>query len=63
VIVPELSPIEQRIVVLVAAGRSNAAIAAELGVRPRTIEWHLERARRKLEQTAALQKQIQPKEG
>jgi DNA-binding NarL/FixJ family response regulator len=57
--VPELSPIEERIVLLVAGGHSSRAIADELGVSPRTIEWHLARARRKLEQTATLHDRVE----
>jgi FixJ family two-component response regulator len=54
--VPELSPIEKRIVVLVAAGRSMREIAVEAGLDERTVDWHLARARRKLEQIAGLQR-------
>jgi DNA-binding NarL/FixJ family response regulator len=57
--IPELSPIEERIVLLVAAGQSVAAIAAELGVTARTVEWHLARAGRKLERTATLHDRVQ----
>ena len=57
--VPELSPIEQRVVVLVADGYTKRRIADDLGVSVRTIEWHLARARRKLEQTATLRDRIQ----
>ena len=56
--VPELSPIEERIVLLVAEGQSVEAIAADLGVR-RTIEWHLGRANRKLEKAWALLDRLQ----
>ena len=52
--VPELSPIEERIVLSVAAGETVENLAAELHVGTRTIEWHLTRARRKLERTSSL---------
>lgn len=57
--VPELSPIEERVVLLVAEGRSVEAIAADLGVRRRTVEWHLGRANRKLEKASALLDRVQ----
>jgi DNA-binding NarL/FixJ family response regulator len=57
--VPELSPIEERVVLLVAGGHASRAIADELGVSPRTIEWHLARARRKLERTATLHDRVE----
>jgi DNA-binding CsgD family transcriptional regulator len=56
--VPDLSPIEERIALLVARGRSSRSIADELGVSPRTVEWHLGRARRKLERTASLHRRL-----
>jgi len=55
----EMSPIEERIVLLVAQGESIEAIAAEFGVTARTVEWHLARARRKLERTATLHDRVQ----
>jgi DNA-binding NarL/FixJ family response regulator len=57
--IPELSPIEERIVLRVAEGESVEAIAAEVGVAARTIEWHLARARRKLERTTTLHDRVQ----
>ena len=57
--IPELSPIEERVVLLVAAGRSRQAIAHELLLGPRTVAWHLVRARRKLERAAALHERVQ----
>lgn len=57
--VPELSPIEERIVLLVAEGRSVETIATDLGVRRRTVEWHLVRARRKLERTTTLHERVE----
>ena len=57
--VPELTPIEERIVLLVAGGRSVEAIAADLGVRARTIDWHLVRARRKLERATKLHERVE----
>jgi DNA-binding NarL/FixJ family response regulator len=57
--VPELTPIEERIVLLVAEGRSVEAIAAGLGVRARTVDWHLVRARRKLERATTLRERVE----
>ncbi|MFA9430027.1 AAA family ATPase [Egicoccus sp. AB-alg2] len=45
---PALTPSERRIVGLAASGRTNAAIARELFVTPKTVEWHLGNAYRKL---------------
>jgi FixJ family two-component response regulator len=56
--VPELSTIEEHVVLLVARGASNRAIADELGVSVRTVDWHLARARRKLERAAALHDRV-----
>jgi DNA-binding CsgD family transcriptional regulator len=39
---------EQRVALLVVAGRTNAEVAEELGLSPRTVEWHVSRALRKL---------------
>ena len=52
--VPELSLTEQRIVSLLAEGRSKVEIAASVGVDERTVDWHLVRAARKLERASAL---------
>lgn len=52
--VPHLSAVEEQIVLLVAQGRSERAIARELGVSVRTVEWHVARARVKLARAAAL---------
>jgi DNA-binding CsgD family transcriptional regulator len=41
------TPTEQRIAALVAVGRTNDEVAAELGVRAKTVEWHLTRLYRK----------------
>jgi len=43
-----LTQTEQRVALLTAAGRTNAEVAAELGLTPKTVEWHLSRAFRKL---------------
>jgi DNA-binding CsgD family transcriptional regulator len=43
-----LTATEQRIAELVAAGRSNAEVAKELVVSPRTVEWNLSKIYRKL---------------
>jgi DNA-binding NarL/FixJ family response regulator len=58
VTVPELSPVEEQIVLMVSDGQSHEAIAGELGVSVRTVEWHLDRARRKLERAATLRDHI-----
>ena len=52
--VPELSLTEERIVSLLAEGRSKADIAAGVGLDERTVDWHLARAARKLERASAL---------
>ena len=57
--VPELSPIEERIVLLLARGRSKHEIAAAVGLDARTVEWHLRRATRKLETASALLQRVQ----
>ncbi|HEU4657617.1 MAG TPA: LuxR C-terminal-related transcriptional regulator, partial [Capillimicrobium sp.] len=46
--VPSLTPSEERIARLAASGRSNPAIAAELFVSRKTVEYHLSNAYRKL---------------
>lgn len=43
-----LTQMERRVALLVAAGRTTAEVAAELELSPRTVEWHLSRAFRKL---------------
>jgi DNA-binding CsgD family transcriptional regulator len=58
VAVPELSLTEQRVVLLVAAGRGRREIAAEVGLDERTVSWHIARARQKLEQVSALHRRI-----
>jgi len=56
--VPELSPTEERIVRLLAAGLSAGDIAADVGLDERTVEWHLIRAARKLETATALRQHV-----
>jgi len=56
--VPELSLTEERIVLLLADGRSKSEIAETVGLDERTVGWHLERAGRKLEQASALHKRV-----
>jgi DNA-directed RNA polymerase specialized sigma24 family protein len=58
VAVPELSLTEERIVSLRAAGCSNGEIAQMVDLEERTVEWHLARARRKLEKAAALHRKV-----
>src|SRR5215211_2222790 len=57
--VPELSAVEQQIVLLVAQGRSRRAIADELGRSLKTVDWHIARGRRKLERAAMLHDRMQ----
>jgi DNA-binding NarL/FixJ family response regulator len=52
--VPALSAVEQEVVQLVADGRTVADVAAALHLSVPTVEWHVARASRKLEQAAAL---------
>jgi DNA-binding CsgD family transcriptional regulator len=56
--VPELSPIEERIVLLLAQGRSKTDIAAAVGLDARTVGWHLAQADRKLETASALLERV-----
>jgi DNA-binding CsgD family transcriptional regulator len=60
--VPELSPIEERIVFLRAQGRSRREIAAAVGLDVRTVDWHLTQADRKLAKASALLEQVRRKE-
>jgi DNA-binding NarL/FixJ family response regulator len=57
--VPELSDVEEQIVLLIARGRSYRSIADELGISLKTVEWHVARARRKLARAATLHDQVQ----
>jgi DNA-binding CsgD family transcriptional regulator len=56
--VPELSPTEERIVLLLAAGLSTGDIAADVGLDERTVDWHLVRAARTLEAATTLRKHV-----
>jgi len=58
VTVPELSPTEEQIVLLSAAGLSARDIAKDIGLDEQTVEWHLVRASRKLESAAALRQHV-----
>jgi DNA-binding CsgD family transcriptional regulator len=58
VAVPELSTMEERIVLLLAAGWSRLEIAIDVGIDERAVEWHLSRARGKLERASALSERI-----
>jgi len=60
--VPELSQTEERIVLLVAQGRSRREIAAAVGLDVRTVDWHLAQANRKLEKASALLDRVRGKE-
>ena len=57
--VSALSTIEEQVVLLVAGGQSHRAIAEELGLSLKTVDWHVVRARRKLEQAATLHDRVQ----
>lgn len=56
--VPELSPTEERIVLLLATGLSASEIAAAVGLDEQTVEWHLVRAARKLETATSLRQHV-----
>lgn len=57
----QLSLTEERIVLLLADGRSKGEIAEAVGLDERTVGWHLERAGRKLERASALHKRVREK--
>lgn len=59
VAIPELSPVEQQIILLVAQGRSRRDIADELRLSLKTVDWHVARGRRKLERAATLHERMQ----
>jgi DNA-binding NarL/FixJ family response regulator len=59
VAIPELSAVEQQIVLLVAQGWSRRAIADELGLSLKTVDWHVARGSRKLERAATLHDRMQ----
>jgi DNA-binding CsgD family transcriptional regulator len=54
----QLSLTEERIVLLLAEGRSKREIAEAVGLDERTVGWHVERAGRKLERASALHKRV-----
>lgn len=56
--VPELSPTEERIVLMLAAGHTASEIADGVGLDERTVEWHLLRAARKLETASSLRTHV-----
>lgn len=56
--VPELSPTEERIVLLLAAGLTTSEIADGVGLDERTVAWHLVRAGRKLEAASTLRQHV-----
>lgn len=60
--VPELSQTEERIVLLVAQGRSRREVAEVVGLDLRTIDWHLAQANRKLEKASALLDRVRGKD-
>lgn len=56
--VPKLSLTEERIVLLLAAGQTKREIAAGVGLDERTVDWHLARAARKLEEASTLHRRV-----
>lgn len=58
--VPELSAIEERVVLLSAAGWSRAEIAIDAGVDESVVAWHMARAAGKLDRASTLRRHIQP---
>jgi DNA-binding CsgD family transcriptional regulator len=60
--VPELSETEERIVLLVAQGKSRREVAAVVGLDLRTVDWHLAQANRKLVKTSALLDRVRENE-
>lgn len=56
--VPELSLTEERIVSLVATGRSKREIAVSIALDERTVDWHLAQAMRKLERASTLHRRV-----
>jgi DNA-binding NarL/FixJ family response regulator len=56
--VPELSLTEERIVRLLTEGLSKAEITEAVGLDERTVDWHLERATRKLERVSDLHQRL-----
>jgi DNA-binding NarL/FixJ family response regulator len=57
--------IEEQVVLLVSQGRSDRAIAEELGLSLRTVQWHVARAQSKLARAATLHERVRralPKE-
>jgi DNA-binding NarL/FixJ family response regulator len=56
--VPQLSLIEERIVLLLADGWSTFQVAADVGLDQRTIAWHLARATRKLQLASTLHDRV-----
>ena len=56
--VPELSPTEERIVLMLAVGHTPSEIAVGVGLDERTVEWHLLRAARKLQAATSLRMHV-----
>ena len=57
--VPDLSSIEQQIVFRIAGGETPGAIAGGLRLSLKTVEWHLARARTKLDRAATLLERVE----
>jgi DNA-binding NarL/FixJ family response regulator len=56
--VPQLSLIEERIVLLLADGWSRKEVADDVGLDERTVDWHLVQATRKLESSSKLHDRV-----
>jgi DNA-binding NarL/FixJ family response regulator len=56
--VPQLSLIEERIVLLLADGWSRIEVAADVGLDERTVAWHIAQATRKLESASTLHDRV-----
>jgi DNA-binding NarL/FixJ family response regulator len=56
--VPQLSLIEERIVLLLADGWTTIDVAVDLGLDERTVAWHLAQATRKLESQSTLHDRV-----
>ena len=60
--IPELSPTEERIVLLAAQGQRKREIAALLGIDKPTVDWHLTQAHQKLTRASALLEQLRTRQ-
>lgn len=56
--VPQLSLIEERIVLLLADDWSRKEVAADVGLDERAVDWHIAQATRKLESASTLHDRV-----